>query len=214
MFAFFLGLIIGVRNYEILENNNKYVAVKINTEAYKSQLFLNKYNHESEIAVNTSFYWRKFPIGLFKDFENIPSILKYEFIRPTFVIDYNGNNYIMPILKGQILSDYVLACQAGPTLIDNNIIVLNKCSIEQKFQSDVLRRTSHTGIGITKLNKIIIIFGYNTSLGELANKFKSYGCKDAMNFDGGHSAFLKIGKNVYGNRNPFVGLQFLQNSLQ
>lgn len=197
-----------VRNFEILENNNQFVAVKINPDAYQLNIFVVNYDKSTIIAVNTSFYWNQTPIGWFKDNKNLSSYLKYEDIRPTFLIDTTKKNQIKKVKTQIDLEDYILAFQAGPTLIENGKIVFRDKIKEEKIRSDITRRTNHTAIGITKANKLVIIFGYNSNLLELSNKFLSYKCDSALNFDGGHSAFLKIEDKIFGNYKPFVGLQF------
>lgn len=200
-----------IKHFELLERNDKFVAVKINPAAYKPDIFILNYDKSSVIAVNTSFYWNKTPIGWLKNNVILDSILKYEDIRPTFLIDLANKNQIGKIKNYEELQNYIVAFQAGPTLIENGKIVYRTKAVEEKIKGDVTRRTNHTAIGITPQNKIVIIFGYNSSLLELSNKFLSYKCESAINFDGGKSAFLKIENKIYGSYKPFIGLQFFRN---
>jgi len=197
---------IEVKHYQIIERSKSYVIVKINPRAYKPELFFNKSDKEADFAINTSYSWKNRPIGWLKYIDVLGSMLKYESIRPCLSIDFN-NNYKIKMFNQIQDPEYTLIFQAGPTLLLNGKNVFNESYVKEKFQPDVKRITSHTAIGVYDNGKIALLYTPKASLADVAKKFISIGVKDAMNFDGGSKSALKIGNHIYGNPNPFVGLQ-------
>ena len=110
------------------------------------------------------------------------------------------------------LYEFKIVAQAGPTLIKNSINNYNTSNAvnNERFLYDVLRRTAHTGIGVTKFNKLILGWARNSSLNVMADKFMEYGSSDAMNCDGGSSSSLKSINIIYGNLNPKFGIGLIR----
>ncbi|OGL39805.1 MAG: hypothetical protein A3C43_12260 [Candidatus Schekmanbacteria bacterium RIFCSPHIGHO2_02_FULL_38_11] len=91
--------------------------------------------------------------------------------------------------------DILQAVQAGPVLVKDGEIRIDKPSVFNEFK--LLPRTA---IGLTKEKKILMLAsetGFNgLSLYELAEVMKRLGCNDSLNLDGGPSAQM-----FFGNKN-------------
>jgi len=193
--------------YQIIHQNN-FVAIKINPVAYEIKIFRKKLSKLSNFAINSNYYWNNNPIGLLKDYTLFPYIDKYSNIRPVFLITEKGVPSLKVLSNASMLSDYSLASQAGPWLINAGKIVYPLSLKEGHFQLDVSRVTKHTALGITEFGKIILYYNSNTSLSNMAFDLQKLGCTYAMNMDGGSSSSLKVNSKQFGNPYPHYGIEF------
>lgn len=184
--------------YEIIKYDPTVVVIKLNPPAYKIQLKTNEVlSKQGVISFNTNYSWKSKPIGYAMDKNNFSCNLlnpKYDLVRPCLCFDNNNNPRI---LEGKIITknnikkfNLSIVIQAGPTLVRNSKIDIKLK--EQIFRSDVARRTRQLSIGITKANKLVIIYSSKWALKEIAEQFIKYDCEQAIKLDGGHMAALKF----------------------
>lgn len=176
MNLFLLVPILSTATYEILDTTTDKLIIKLDPVAYNISLSLN-HKPKEFIIINSNYFWKNTPIGIFIDgnrfFENIP--LKY--YRPPFNI-----------------GDCII--NAGPTIIkDYKVITDYK---DEGFRSDVLRKTSHTFIGISRHNKVVLGYYRNATPIQIAKDIAKYEVKTAIKLDGGSSAYIKVGDQIRG----------------
>jgi len=117
-----------------------------------------------------------------------------------FMVKKNGSVEIIPKEKYEHSPDILHAVQAGPILVKDGEIKINKPPVFNEFK--ILPRTA---IGLTKEKKIIMLAcetGFNgLSLDELAEIMKRLKCTEALNLDGGPSAQMFL---AYKNMEVYV----------
>jgi hypothetical protein len=199
------------RHYEYLENNNKYVVVKINPAEYKASVFVGKPDTKADIFFNTNYFWGSVPIGLLK-YNNkvLDTIEAHNMIRPSLCIDPFGKFHIKKLTYNDI-SYYPMITQAGPTLIEDGKVKYPTSLYQENFKNDVTRKGRHIAIGILENKKLIIVYGKNATLYNMTDKMKQYNAVDAINFDGGSSTSLYVYGKKLGRKWPLVGIQFYEN---
>lgn len=113
-------------------------------------------------------------------------------VNGVFLVGKDGTAEI--IYKGSYRNspDILQAVQAGPVLVKDGEIRIDKPSVFNEFK--LLPRTA---IGLTKEKKVLMLAcetGFNgLSLYELAEVMKRLGCNDSLNCDGGPSAQMFLG---------------------
>lgn len=103
-------------------------------------------------------------------------------------------------------SRHVSAISAGPRVVRRGRASTGAELRTEKFRADVHRRANRTAVGTRRDGKLILVFARNRTLGELARILLKYGCVEAMNLDGGHSASLRYRGRCWGASRPYTVL--------
>lgn len=201
-------------HYEILQNDDAALVVKVNPAAYKAEVFSGTPPKDATLVVNANYYWKPLAIGLLASdgkwkFTNS----SYKALRPTLYLFKKGPPLITFGNHLEDASGCQAIIQAGPTLLRSGKYVY--AVKEENFKDDAVRRANHTVIGLTVAHKLIVAFAANASIKELSDLMDKHKCIDAFKLDGGNSCYLRIqldNKTVISrgpNTRPFVGLALL-----
>ncbi len=188
------------------------VAVEVNPAAFT--ISTTKLRQPELISVNTNYYHPKshIPIGVVMDRGTYKN---YLFIkvdsRPCLVITKTG--YVCMECKPWVYhrDKMYIVVQAGPLLIYHG----KKYNWSKRdYSSDCIRLgTKQIYIGVTKDNKLIILYTKQKNIAWATAFLLANKCTDAMKLDGGHSAHLNynLGSTsvrMYGNPSIITGLYF------
>lgn len=187
-------------NYEVLEHNKSFAAVKLNPIGYTAELFGGR--RRGLLSLTSSYSWKGKRIGLSKNlFQVVASSASHDEVRPVFLFGTSVN--ILHPSDEEFKNEWLeasVAFQAGPTLVwGGNVDIRSRVEI---FRGDTIRRTQHTAIGVTKASKIIALYASSASMHELARKLISLGCTKGMKCDGGHMSHLHFIPPVENKKSP------------
>lgn len=136
------------------------------------------------------------PVG---DIVMFGQIIHYGGIGTALAITKDNSATFKRVPLGYVIhwDNYDTVLAAGPTLLKDGVRDIHP---EEESFSDkaILGRAVRCAIGLRDDGTMILLCSRGTvSLGELADTFKSMGCRDAMNLDGGSSSALYCNSSYY-----------------
>lgn len=163
---------------------------------------------KDSILINANFFWGGKPIGTLINNGELLKAIPLSKSRALLIL-YKDRAEILVLSPAQTKENIksgkwkdATVLQAGPLLVRDGEIVSREQQKTEGFRRDVYRRTSHTAIGITRNNKLLIVFARNKTLYEMSLILKRAGAVDAINVDGGSSSSIKYKGRTYGAFRP------------
>jgi hypothetical protein len=197
-------------HFTVLSQTPTEMVVYLNPKRFEVTYYKGTPPPKSLVTINGNFFWRGQTIGFLKTRDEDLMGLTGKPNRPIF---YSGGVTEDPF--DLYLSSF--AFEAGPRLLKNGYADWRDSFNRGRYQPDVLRKASRTGIGQNKAGKWVVLFKKDCILTDLTMRFQDLGCMDAMVFDGGSSANLSFHdgkKRVFyydlarGSQKVTVGIAF------
>lgn len=186
-----------MQNIAILRNDKEFLAVQINPQAYKCNAFTGKPNPNSILSLNINYSWGIMPIGYVRNNNTNWITLPNKAKRPCLCLTKEGFASVRnPSHPDFDITKWPLVMQGGPTLVSNKKNVATASIKTEGFRADAVRRTDHIAIGTTKVGKIVIVFGHNASMTELADELIVYKSINGFKCDGGSKLFLQLKTSI------------------
>jgi exopolysaccharide biosynthesis protein len=166
---------------------------------------------QGAVAINANYFWQGTPIGVLMSHGTRTSTLPLTKTRAVLVIQgkkatvhvvtpTEAERSVRTVWKGATV------IQAGPRIVHQGQITPRSEIAKEKVSADVLRRTNHTVIGITKEGKLLLCFIRGQTVSECARIVQQAGAVEALNLDGGGSASLRYQGQSHGRVNPYTAL--------
>jgi exopolysaccharide biosynthesis protein len=162
-------------------------------------------------AINANYFWQGKPIGVLMSQGTRTLSLPLTKSRAVLVIQgkkatvhvvtpAEAERSVRTVWKGATV------IQAGPRIVHEGRVTTRSEIANEKVSADVLRRTNHTVIGITRAGKLLLCFIRGQTVAECARIVQQAGAVEALNLDGGGSASLRYQGQSYGRTNPYTAL--------
>lgn len=193
-----------MKHYQILQNDERVTAIKLNTAALVRARVTNSKNTLQGLIdqrmpmlwFNTNYFWKGKALGLVVN-EGLFQSKMLNKGRPVFSFrprDWaeliEPKSYIGTIeIEGRTLFE------AGPMLVVDGEPCTIQGVVDGQFKDDAVRKTMHLAIGLYCVNReqrVVVAYFANHTLIEMATAMRGFGCTRAMKLDGGHSCCLRF----------------------